>query len=96
MSKLMRDKFVEEYDRLCKLSCKKNEAYGDSVFYPLGIFNKLGAREAICARIDDKLARIKQRGVDDLTEDTVDDLIGYLVALNITRGLKNGRVEQES
>jgi hypothetical protein len=92
----MKPLIENEYKRLSQLSCSKNTAYGNSVFFPLGIFNKLGAREAICARIDDKLARIKQRGVDDLTEDTVDDLIGYLVALNITRGLKNGRVEQES
>jgi hypothetical protein len=37
----------------------------------------------LCARIDDKLARIKNRGIDKNTLDTVDDLIGYFVLLKI-------------
>jgi hypothetical protein len=38
----------------------------------------------IKARINDKLNRIKQTGLTDVTEDTLDDLIGYLIHLNIS------------
>ena len=48
------------------------------------MFSKLNATEAICARIDDKLARIKNKGITDKTEDTVDDLIGYLLLLKMS------------
>ena len=88
MSKLIQGKITEEYTRLCNLSLHKNRNYGDSAVIPLGIFNKLSAVDAICARLDDKLARIKNCGINDLTEDTVDDIIGYLVLLNIARKLK--------
>ena len=33
--------------------------------------------------MDDKLARIANKGIDDKTEDTVDDLIGYLFLLKM-------------
>ena len=35
-------------------------------------------------RLDDKLARIKNKGINDKTEDTVDDLIGYLLLLKMS------------
>ena len=63
----------------------KNKAYGDSALEPDNIFSKLDNAQAICARIDDKLSRIKNVGLDDKTEDTLDDLIGYLVLLKIAR-----------
>jgi len=62
----------------------KNKAYGDTALNPTNIFSKLNATEAICARIDDKLARINNKGINDLTEDTVDDLIGYLLLLKMS------------
>tara|TARA_R110001599_G_scaffold169638_4_gene359621 strand:+ start:233 stop:628 length:396 start_codon:yes stop_codon:yes gene_type:complete len=62
----------------------KNKAYGDTALNPTNIFSKLSASEAICARIDDKLARIKNKGIKDETEDTVDDLIGYLLLLKMS------------
>ena len=71
------------------LLLEKNANYGDSACAPLNIFSKLGASEAICARIDDKLARISNVGLNDATEDTLDDLIGYLVLLKIARGDQN-------
>ena len=40
--------------------------------------------KAISARIDDKLARISNKGINDETEDTVDDLIGYLLLLKMS------------
>ena len=63
----------------------KNKAYGDSALEPDNIFSKLDNAQAICARIDDKLSRIKNNGLDDATEDTLDDLIGYLILLKIAR-----------
>lgn len=63
---------------------EKNKAYGNTALNPTNIFSKLDASEAICARIDDKLARIKNKGINDLTEDTVDDLIGYLLLLKMS------------
>ena len=67
------------------LLLSKNKAYGDSALEPDNIFSKLDNAQAICARIDDKLSRIKNTGLDDATEDTLDDLIGYLILLKIAR-----------
>ena len=67
------------------LLISKNEAYGDSALEPDNIFSKLDSAQAICARIDDKLSRIKNVGLDDNTEDTLDDLIGYLILLKVAR-----------
>ena len=74
------------------LLISKNEAYGDSALEPDNIFSKLDSAQAICARIDDKLARIKNVGLDDKTEDTLDDLIGYMILLKIARE-RSGRRE---
>lgn len=70
--------------KITNLLKEKNEAYGDTALNPTNIFSKLGSTEAICARIDDKLARISNKGITDETEDTVDDLIGYLLLLKMS------------
>ena len=75
------DKVVEKITNLLK---EKNEAYGNTALNPTNIFSKLDSTEAICARIDDKLARIANRGINDETEDTVDDVIGYLLLLKMS------------
>jgi len=67
------------------LLVSKNKAYGDSALEPENIFSKLDNAQGICARIDDKLSRIKNSGLNDATEDTLDDLIGYLILLKIAR-----------
>ena len=72
------DKVTESITDLLK---EKNAAYGNTALNPLGIFSKLGAAEAIKARIDDKLARISNKGLNDDTEDTARDLVGYLLLL---------------
>ena len=61
------------------LLLEKNKAYGDTANKPPKIFSKLSAKEGILARIDDKLSRIKTVGLNDKTEDTMLDLIGYLI-----------------
>tara|TARA_R100001510_G_C7646500_1_gene203806 strand:- start:669 stop:1190 length:522 start_codon:yes stop_codon:yes gene_type:complete len=72
------DKVAKSVTDLLK---EKNAAYGNTALSPLGIFSKLGAAEAIKARIDDKLARIANKGLNDDTEDTARDLVGYLLLL---------------
>jgi hypothetical protein len=80
--------FEEKLDSIVKnvtdLLKEKNKSYGDSALNPAGIFSKLNATEALCARIDDKIMRIKNKGINDKTEDTVDDLIGYLLLLKMS------------
>ena len=75
------DMVVAEITTLLK---EKNIAYGNTALNPTNIFSRLNASEAICARLDDKLARIKNKGINDQTEDTVDDLIGYLLLLKMS------------
>ena len=65
------------------LLSEKNKAYCDSAVKPFNIFSKGNAVDSLCARIDDKIMRIKNKGINDQTEDTVSDLIGYLILLKI-------------
>ena len=74
------DEVVKKITDLLKV---KNKAYGNSALEPANIFSKLDATESLCARIDDKIMRIKNKGITDNTEDTVDDLIGYLFLLKM-------------
>ena len=78
-----RDYILEVSTEVTNLLLEKNDAYGDSALNPVGIFSRGNAVESLCARIDDKLMRIKSRGITDATEDTVQDLIGYLILLKI-------------
>ena len=77
-------------DDIKALLLSKNEKYGDSALTPLGVFSKLNSAEAIKARIDDKLSRINNTGLHDADEDTLDDLIGYLLLLKIANRELNG------
>ena len=78
------EKLDIEVKAITDLLKSKNKAYGNTALNPTNIFSQLDASEAICARIDDKLARIKNKGITDETEDTVDDLIGYLLLLKMS------------
>lgn len=66
---------------IAELLILKNKSYGDSAMSPLRIFSKADRTEQIKVRIDDKLSRIA-RG-NEIGEDTIQDLIGYLVLLKI-------------
>ena len=81
----MEEKIKYECRMISDLLCKKNKSYGDSACSPIQIFSKLDANEAICARIDDKLSIIANRGLNGDTEDALFDLIGYLILLQIAR-----------
>lgn len=61
---------------------KKNIAYGNSALDPINIFSKASALEQLSTRIDDKLNRVK-RGSEYPGDDTILDLIGYLVLYRI-------------
>lgn len=79
----MQAQIKSEMQKITDLLVSKNNAYGNSATQPANIFSKGSAVESISARIDDKLMRIKNKGINHNTLDTVDDLIGYLVLLKI-------------
>lgn len=62
----------------------KNRAYGDSALEPVRVFSKTDTIEQIYVRIDDKLSRV-QRGHEYPGDDTIFDLVGYLVLLLIAK-----------
>lgn len=78
-----KDLILQESEAVTTLLLLKNKAYGDSALNPAGIFASGDAVDNLCCRIDDKLMRIKMRGITDETEDTVQDLIGYLILLKV-------------
>jgi len=63
----------------------KNEKYGNSALEPLNVFSSANAVTGIKVRIDDKLKRIKNAGLVDATEDTLQDLAGYFILLMIAK-----------
>lgn len=76
-------KITKTVNAVRDLLLEKNAAYGDSALKPANIFAKGSAIDNIACRIDDKLMRIKNKGLNDATEDTIQDLIGYLILLKI-------------
>lgn len=81
--KSSKDKITEVTNEIRDLLISKNAAYGDSALKPVAVFGSGNAITSLCARIDDKLMRIKNKGINVDTEDTVSDLIGYLILLKI-------------
>tara|TARA_Y100000588_G_scaffold394747_1_gene517025 strand:- start:3878 stop:4135 length:258 start_codon:yes stop_codon:yes gene_type:complete len=79
----MKQKIRNKIREIATLLISKNKAYGNSANNPANIFSKGSATDSLCARIDDKLMRIKNSGINDNTEDTIYDLIGYLILLTI-------------
>jgi len=76
------------------LLIKKNDAYGDSALNPVGIFSSLKASEAIRIRLDDKLKRIANVGLNDETEDTLLDCAGYMVLLMIANDNESNNIQE--
>jgi hypothetical protein len=68
---------------------EKNRAYGDSALDPVRIFSKSDSVEQIYVRIDDKLSRVK-RGHEYPGDDTIKDLVGYLILLLVAKEKQNG------
>lgn len=74
-------------DEVANLLIEKNRSYGNSALDPINCFYKGDATTAIKVRIDDKLSRI-MRGKEYKQEDTIMDLLGYLVILKISQETK--------
>ena len=78
------EQLIEEMcESMKNLLIEKNRNYGDSATNPSNVFSDGSAVDSICARIDDKLMRIQNKGINDKTEDTISDLIGYLILLKV-------------
>lgn len=69
-------------DDIKKLLLEKNAAYGNSALDPVRVFSKCAPDEQLRVRIDDKLSRIA-RGHEYPGDDTINDLIGYLILYKI-------------
>ena len=70
-----------ECQNLAEMLKAKNRQYGNSFVDPVRIFSRVSPEEGLRIRIDDKLSRIA-RG-DAAGEDTILDLIGYLILLRV-------------
>ncbi len=78
------EELIKEVARdIVMLLLQKNKDYGDTANNPPKIFSKLSPKEAILSRLDDKLSRVKNKGLNDKTEDTINDIIGYLILYQV-------------
>jgi hypothetical protein len=78
-------------DNIKNMLIEKNKSYGDSALDPVRIFSKASSDEQIKIRIDDKLSRIS-RGSEFYGDNDLDDLIGYLILLKVSKVYKKGDV----
>lgn len=69
---------------LTEMLVAKNRAYGNSALDPVRIFSKATPQEQILVRLDDKLSRLA-RGSEFPGDDTIRDLVGYLVLLLVSK-----------
>lgn len=89
-----RSKIKSKCKSLEKLLLQKNAKYGDSALQPLNVFSEANAVAGIKVRIDDKLKRIKNAGLVDATEDTLQDLAGYLILLMIAKDNASNDIQE--
>jgi hypothetical protein len=75
---------VECCEKVKELLIFKNRSYGNSALDPVRIFSKSNNTEQLLVRIDDKLSRFA-RGSDYPGDNDVDDLIGYLILLKVSK-----------
>ncbi len=73
---------IVECEHLKNSLLDKNISYGDSL-HSKGLLFDIETTTGIKGRINDKLRRIHTVGLNDETEDTLLDLMGYLVHLRI-------------
>jgi len=76
------EQIIIECDLIKHMLMSKNAAYGDSAFKE-GVMFPVDPAIAIQARINDKINRVRNKGITDDTEDSLGDLIGYLILLKI-------------
>jgi hypothetical protein len=87
---------MEQCLEIADLLLRKNISYGNSAIEPVRFLSKASAEEQILVRIDDKLNRLRNQQ-SYAGEDTITDLVGYLILLQVLRkkaikdaGLENG------
>jgi len=80
---------TNECDAVRELLLLKNKEYGNSALEPKRIFSHASAIEQINVRLDDKLSRIMTSGEKEIKEDTIQDLIGYLILLKVAQRIQN-------
>jgi len=76
------EQILIECELIKNMLLTKNQAYGDSAFKE-GTMFPIDPILAIQARINDKINRIKNKGITSDTEDSLVDLIGYFILLKI-------------
>lgn len=75
-------RIIAKCAELAQFLLGKNKSYGDSALHPIRVFSRATAREGLCTRADDKLARL-QNAPGAYGENDVKDLTGYLIFLLI-------------
>lgn len=75
-------------DDIGDMLIEKNRLYGNSALEPVRIFSRATPTEQLLVRIDDKLSRMRNQQSND-NEDTISDLIGYLVLLKAAMETSN-------
>lgn len=89
-----RNKIKAKCKALEELLLQKNARYGDASIEPLNVFSKANAVTSIKCRIDDKLKRIMNASIIDDTEDTIQDLAGYLILLMIAKDNASNDIQE--
>jgi hypothetical protein len=89
-----RNKIKAKCKQLEDLLLMKNAKYGDAALEPMNVFSKANAVAGIKVRIDDKLKRIMNAGIVDDTEDTLQDLAGYLILLMIAKENESNDIQK--
>lgn len=81
----VRQRIIQECERLRDLLLRKNRLYGNSIFDPVRVFAKdVNVEDQIRVRLDDKLSRILRGGVslrdaDEALDDVLTDIAGYVI-----------------
>tara|TARA_R100000700_G_C3039410_1_gene64158 strand:- start:150 stop:443 length:294 start_codon:yes stop_codon:yes gene_type:complete len=81
------------------LLLSKNKNYGDSALKPAEIFSKQTPIEGICSRIDSCLSRVKNNAAgvhDPAMRETIKDLAGYFVLLDIALDEEDEKFENKN
>lgn len=75
---------VKVCEEIKEMLLEKNRKYGNSAVNPVRVMSKSDNLEQIRVRVDDKLNRLKNQAVDE-NEDTIKDLIGYLILYQVAK-----------
>ncbi len=86
----------DECDSIKEFLLKKNQAYGNSFMEPVQIFARSSPKEQLNVRIDDKIKRLLNQDKAArrrVREDTVLDLIGYLILKRVLARINKNSVK---